>query len=337
MASAASYWMREFIDYRAVALILLLAVSVSAMLFDILPVLLSALVSALILNFFFIPPTLTLNIRTAEDILLFFMYFLIALINTVLTVQIRRFERKRRDEEEKEKTLLLYNTLLNSLSHELRTPISTIIGAIDTVVGNKDKLSQPDINELYGEIETASYRLNRQVENLLNMSRLDAGTLKPTLDWFDINELIFQVINGLTDQIPQDKISFDPHENLALIYTDGGFLETVLNNLVHNAIQHTERDVTIVIAARYRDGSLILDISDNGRGFPKEEIDRVFDKFYKLTGTATGGTGLGLSIVKGFTEALNGKITLENKKVGGAHFEIEIPARSSFKAFINHE
>lgn len=337
LASVTSYWMRGFVDYRAVALILLLAVSVSAMLFDILPVMFSALLSALILNFFFIPPTYTFHIRSSEDVLLFFMFFLIALTNTVLTVQIRRFESKKRDEEEKEKTLRLYNTLLNSLSHELRTPISTIIGAIDTVVGNKDKLSDANIYELYGEIETASYRLNRQVENLLNMSRLEAGTLKPSMDWFDINELIFQVINGLTDRIFQNRISFEPDENLDLVYTDGGFLETILNNLVHNAIQHTDSGATIVITANYLNGNLMVDISDNGKGFPKKEIELVFDKFYKLTGTATGGTGLGLSIVKGFTEALNGKIILQNKKIGGAHFKIEIPARSSSLDSIDHD
>ena len=82
---------------------------------------------------------------------------------------------------------------------------------------------------------------------------------------------------------------------------------------------------------------LIIDIADNGAGFPVGEIDLVFDKFYKLNGTGTGGTGLGLSIVKGFTEALNGKITLRNKKLGGAHFKIEIPAESSSLELIENE
>lgn len=328
LASIASYLSHNFIGYRAVALILLLAVSISAMLFDILPVLICAFLSALILNFFFIPPVLTFKIQSAEDILLFLMYILTAMINGVLTIKIRQFESKKRDEEEKEKTIELYNTLLNSLSHELRTPISTIIGAIDTIVDNEEKLTKSSIKELYSEIEIAGSRLNRQVENLLNMSRLDAGTLKPTFDWFDINELIFKVINQ-TNENHEDRVIFEPNEKLSLIYIDGGFLEMILHNLIHNALQHTPKSSNILIDADYIEKNLVINIADNGSGFPKEEIGLVFDKFYKLRGTATGGTGLGLSIVKGFTEALNGKITLQNRKMGGAHFKIEIPTESS--------
>ena len=122
---------------------------------------------------------------------MFLMYFVIALINAVLTYKIRQVERKIRDEKEKEKTIKLYNTLLNSLSHELRTPISTIIGAIDTIKDNGTKLTESNISDLYTEIEIAGFRLNRQVENLLSMSRLEAGILKPKLDWCDVNELVF--------------------------------------------------------------------------------------------------------------------------------------------------
>lgn len=189
----------NIIGYRAVALILLLVVSLNAILFDILPVMLSALLSALIWNFFFIPPILTWRIATPEDALMFLMYFVIASINAVLTYKIREVERKERDEEEKVKAIKLYNTLLNSLSHELRTPISTIIGAIDTIKDNQTKLSDSNRNELYSEIEIAAFRLNRQVENLLGMSRLEAGFIQPKEDWCDLNELVFSAIKDFKD------------------------------------------------------------------------------------------------------------------------------------------
>jgi two-component system sensor histidine kinase KdpD len=329
LASVTSYISHDYIGYRAVALILLLAVSLSAMLFEILPVLVCAILSALILNFFFIPPLYTFKIESAEDVLMFLMYILIAMINAVLTIKIRQFEKKKRDEEEKEKTIALYNTLLNSLSHELRTPISTIIGAVDTIVDNEERLSKENIRELYTEIGSAGNRLNQQVENLLNMSRLDAGMLKPTFDWFDVNELVFKAIKESTHQKEEQRVVFEPNDNISLLYIDGGFLEMILYNLIHNAIQHTTKKSNILINCDYVNEKLIIDISDNGLGFPNEEIDFVFDKFYKLSGTATGGTGLGLSIVKGFTEALNGKISLENKKTGGAHFHLEIPSIAS--------
>ncbi|MBL7884085.1 MAG: DUF4118 domain-containing protein, partial [Bacteroidia bacterium] len=196
--STACYYTSNFIDYRVVALVLLVTVSIIAMLFDILPVLLAAVISAITWNFFFIPPIYTFHIYTAEDLLMFLLYFVIALVNAVLTFKIREVEKKARDKEEKENTIKLYNALLNSLSHELRTPISTIIGAVDTLKENKGKLTQANQITLLSEIDKASIRLNRQVENLLNMSRLESGMLKPKFDWCDINELISSVILKIT-------------------------------------------------------------------------------------------------------------------------------------------
>jgi two-component system, OmpR family, sensor histidine kinase KdpD len=135
------FFLVHFIGYRAVALILLMAVSLNAILFDILPVLVSAVLSALIWNFFFIPPILTLHIDTPEDGLMFLMYFVIASINAVLTFKIREFDKRQRDQEERAKSIALYNTLFNSLSHELKTPIATIIGAVDTITDTNTRLS----------------------------------------------------------------------------------------------------------------------------------------------------------------------------------------------------
>lgn len=316
------------IDYHVVALILLLVVSILAMLFDIYPVLLAAILSALIWNYFFIPPTLTFHIGTPEDGLLFLMYFVIAMINIVLTSKIRSFERRARDKEEREKTIRLYNTLLNSLSHELRTPISTIIGAVDTIKENENKLTETNKKELFDEIEIAGFRLNRQVGNLLNMSRLEAGVLQPKLDWCDLNELIFRVIKNNNESAINHNVHFEHKENLPLFKIDGGLIEQVLNNILYNAIQYTPPDSTITITVSYREDNFEVVISDNGPGIPPSALHSVFDKFYRVPQTFTGGTGLGLSIAKGFTEALNGTIRLENVKEGGSKFTVILPAES---------
>ncbi|MBK7873624.1 MAG: DUF4118 domain-containing protein [Saprospiraceae bacterium] len=336
LTAVVSYFSVEFIGYRIVALILLLVVSLLAMLFDIFPVLVTALLSALIWNFFFIPPTFTFHIGTPEDALMFLMYFVIAMINAVSSFKIREFERKARDKEEKEKSIKLYNILLNSLSHELRTPIATIIGAIDTIKDNETKLSNNNKKELYSEIEIASFRLNRQVENLLNMSRLEAGILKPKLDWCDINELIFSVIKQNKENAENHVIVFEPNEDLPYIKSDSGFIETILNNLIHNSINHTPIHSKIMINANIIENKLLITVSDNGLGFPKDKLLLVFEKFYRLD-NKSGGTGLGLSIVKGFTEALNGKIILQNAEKGGAIFTIEIPVETSSINELNNE
>ena len=131
--SALCYSMSRYLDYEVVAFILLLVVSIAAVLFDIIPVFVTAIVSALIWDYFFIPPHFTLQVGSTEDSILLLMYFVIALVNAVLTYKIRQIEKIGRAKEEKANTVKLYDTLLNSLSHELRTPIAAIIGATDNL------------------------------------------------------------------------------------------------------------------------------------------------------------------------------------------------------------
>lgn len=337
ITAAVCLFFSHFIGYKVVALILLMVVSITAMLFDILPVLVVAVLSALIWNFFFIPPLYTFHISSAEDLLMFLMYFVIALVNGALTFKIRHIEKKVRDKEEREKTIKLYNTLLNSLSHEMRTPLSTIIGAIDTLKENSDKLSKTCRIDLLNEIDIASMRLNRQTENLLNMNRLETGMLQLKKDWCDINELIFSVIQKFPPSVNNHTIEFQPNENLPFFKLDAGLIEQVFFNLIHNAVQYTPQNSVIKIDVTNRSDNCVITVSDNGAGFPESEIPFVFDKFYRLPNTKTGGSGLGLSIAKGFVEAHNGEIILENKKEGGARFIITIPGETSFIANLKNE
>jgi len=323
------YFFVDLIGHQVVALILLLGVSLLAMVFDIFPVLTAAALSALIWNYFFIPPTFTFHISTAEDALMFLMYFVVSMINAVLTFQIRQNEKSVSEKKEKENTIKLYNTLLNSLSHELRTPIATIIGAIDTIEANNTRITEKDRVQLYREIHIAAFRLNQQVENLLSMSRLEAGVLKPKPDWCDVNELIHLVVKNLRDVSPDHSIHIKIPDELPLFKIDQGLLEQVIFNLVHNAIRHTPSNSTITIEVKKETGNCVVTVSDNGPGFPENKIEEAFEMFNRMPGTSTGGTGLGLSIARGFTEAMNGSIYLENNNSGGAKFTVVIPAESS--------
>lgn len=331
------YSLSAYIGYKIVALLLLVTVSLIAMFFEILPVLLAALTSALIWNFFFIPPRFTLAIHSAEDTLMLFMYFIIALVNAVLTYKIRQIEKRAQEKEEKEKTVILYNTLLSSLSHELRTPISTIIGSTDNLLTDSEKLSDQNKHELLTEISNASLRLDRQVENLLNMSRLESGFIKPKKDWCDMNELVHDVVNQFKDNKDQHPINIQIKEGMPLFKVDFGLIEQVIRNLIHNAVLYTPKYCIITITVLCKNDNLIIIVEDNGNGFPNDEIDKVFNKFYRLKNTNTGGTGLGLSIVKGFVEAHNGNIKLENIADGGARFTIEIPAEISYMNNLKNE
>ena len=180
--AALCYPFTEWIGYHSVALILLLTISILAMRFSLYPVLVAAILSALIWDFFFIPPYFTLTIGSQEDALLLIMYFVVALLSGIFNYKLRQFELITRQKEERETSIKLYNTLFDSLSHELRTPISTILGATDVLHENEDKLSKQDKQELTSEIITAALRLNSQLENLLNTSRLESGFIKPNFE-----------------------------------------------------------------------------------------------------------------------------------------------------------
>lgn len=329
IVSVFCYAFSPYIGYKVVAFILLVAVSLIAMTFDILPVFTAAIVSALIWDFFFIPPRFTFHVNSTEDTILLVMYFLIALVNAVLTYKIRKIEKKAKRKEDKANTVKLYNTLLNSLSHELRTPIATIIGATDNLQINNDNLSERNKYDLVNEISKASFRLNQQVENLLNMSRLESGFIRPKMDWCDINEIIYNVIKRIEETRISQKITVNVNPEIPLFRLDKGMLEQIIYNLLNNAVLYTEPDKRITIAATYYTDVLEIIVEDNGKGFPEKEINNVFDKFYRLNNTKAGGTGLGLSIVKGFTEALGGSVKLQNLSAGGAKFTIQIAAKTS--------
>ena len=262
------------------------------------------------------------------------MYFLIASVSATLTYKIRQISKIAREEEEKASTVKLYNALLNSLSHELRTPIATIIGATDNILNDRNKLSEQHKLELTTEISAASFRLNRQVENLLNMSRLESGFLKARKDWCDLNELIHSTINQLDDVLKRHIVRTAFDSDLPLVKLDFGLMQQALNNLLTNAAIYTPEGSIILINVNIRKevkkDTLIISIDDNGQGFPDNEMSLVFEKFYRLKNSKTGGTGLGLSIVKGFVEAHHGNITISNNRSGGASFLIEIPAETSY-------
>ena len=314
------------LGYKVVALLLLLTVSVIAISFDILPVLAAALLSSLIWNYFFIPPRFTFHVGATEDVILFIMYFVIALVNAVLTYKIKQVQKVAREKDERAHTIKLYNTLLNSLSHELRTPIATIVGATDTLQARNIHLSEEHRVELLAEISKASFRLNQQVENLLNMSRLESGFIKPKPDWCDINEIIYNAVKRIEENKYTQTIVVNISNELPLFRLDKGMLEQIVYNLINNACLYTPWNSMIHISAQCHINLLQLVIEDNGPGFPEKELGKVFDKFYRLKHSQAGGTGLGLSIVKGFTEALGGTVRLDNVKPNGARFTINIPA-----------
>jgi two-component system, OmpR family, sensor histidine kinase KdpD len=320
-----SGWM----GYRVAAFILLLTVSMLAVVFDILPVLAAAFLSALVWDLFFIPPRFTLHVDNAEDSFLLAMYFIIALINAIFTYKIRQAESISRLKEERANSVTLYNTVLNSLSHELNTPIAAIIAAVDNLQTTPPP-SEDNRKILIQEIGKASFRLNEQVENLLNISRLESGHIKPKNDWIDIVELLYGIVKKVEDTHPGRKVKISVRQDLPLVQTDKGMLEQIVANLLNNAAIHTEPSCSISLSASCHADLLEITITDSGKGFTRHNEKDIFEKFSRSKQMIGAGSGLGLSIVKGFTEALGGTVELDNAYKNGSQFQIAIPVKTSY-------
>lgn len=217
----------------------------------------------------------------------------------------------------------LYKTLFNSISHELRIPVATIMSASESLLASQ---YPEDIRkELSHEILKASNRLNRLIENLLNMSRLESGRISPRLDWCDIHDLINKVTDSLQDELKPFQLQVEISDDMPFVRIDFGLMEQVLYNLIYNATQYASISTNLRVKASYDKGIMTIQVLDRGPGFPEKEIPLIFNKFYRIEGSKAGGTGLGLSIARGFTEAHNGTIIAENRKNGGARFTIRIP------------
>ena len=218
----------------------------------------------------------------------------------------------------------LYKTLFNSISHELRTPIATIMGASENLMSGQPQLTST-IKDLSTEIHIAAERLNRLVANLLDMTRLESGMIQAKQDWCDIRDIINATLKNLEREIAHHPISVHILDDLPLVKLDFGLMEQALTNLIYNATVHTPNGTSIEIAARVEDSHYIITVADHGPGIPTSDMDKVFEKFYRAKGTAAGGTGLGLPIAKGFIEAHRGTLSVRNMAAGGAEFKIDLP------------
>lgn len=473
IVSIICFTFKSYIGYQTISFILLFLVSILALFFGTGPILLASTLSALIWDYFFIPPPYTLHIGQPVDVFMLIMFFIIALLNGILTSRVRRQEKKIRIREERTNALYqltrelsalsgsievvkvasgtiqkyfrlnpviflkneqnqlevitkdtihfqntdnemsvanwvyknsakagqytdtlpsadltyyplqgnsgimgviavkhpvvfthgeeqfwdaclsqisgklereflrdaakkayllsesekLYKTLFNSISHELRIPVATILGASDTLLAQE--YPEETRKNLYEEMNKASIRLNRLIENLLNMSRIESGRIKPHPDWCDVHDLANSVTESLKNELRPFIFSVVIPDIMPMVFIDFGLMEQVLHNLILNATQHAAEGSQIRLKFFIDNNFLTIQVMDRGKGFPEAEIGSVFNKFYRGKEAKAGGTGLGLSIVKGFVEAHMGTVKAENRQNGGALITIKIPAELS--------
>ena len=218
----------------------------------------------------------------------------------------------------------LSNALLNSISHELRTPLAAITSATSALAESKSPAGSFD-RKMIAEIQEASARLNRLVGNLLDVTRLDSGHVRPKLDWCDVGDLVQTTVRSLQRELSGREMKVEIAEKIPLARLDYTLMQQALTNLLLNAIVHTPAGTPVLLQVRHEKGQLVLSVADSGPGLPPDLLPRIFDKFFRAPEAPAGGSGLGLAIVKGFVEAHGGQISVANRPGGGAIFTLRIP------------
>ena len=220
----------------------------------------------------------------------------------------------------------LQTALLNSISHDLRTPLVSITGAVDTLLQDFSLLDEPTRKELLETASEEAGRLNRLVGNLLDMTRVEAGTLKIHAKPCDLRDLLGASMQQLRDKIEKRDIQIHISVEIPEIQADFTLMMRVFVNLIDNAVKYSPPDAPIEITAGVFENKLKVEIADKGFGVPKEDLKRIFDKFYRaVKPRQITGTGLGLSICKGIVEAHGGQIWAENNQDRGTNFIILLP------------
>jgi two-component system sensor histidine kinase KdpD len=217
----------------------------------------------------------------------------------------------------------LHRTLLDSVSHELKTPLAVLGASAETLPTD---VATP-VGQAAQEIRTATRRLNRLVSNLLDQTRLESGLLKPKLDWCDGNDVVNAALDGVREALAEHPFDQAVADDMPLFRADAALMEQVIANLLLNAALHTPSGTPIFLAAGvdHARERVFFTVADRGPGLPPEMRERLFQKFQRGDAARAGGLGLGLSIIRGFAAAQGGEIVAGENPGGGSVFTVYLP------------
>jgi two-component system sensor histidine kinase KdpD len=218
------------------------------------------------------------------------------------------------------------SSLLSSVSHDLKTPLAAIAGASSSLLESAS-LDEETRRQLLETVADEAARLNRLLENILQMSRLDAGAATPNKQWHVLEEIVGSALHRTRPELTNHDVDVHLPPDLPLLFVDGLLMEQVFVNLLENAARHTPEDSHISIGAAVDGKSIRIAVTDNGPGLPPGSEERIFDKFFRASTTPDGGrgSGLGLAICRAIVKAHGGDITASNRPVGGAEFVVRLP------------
>ncbi len=229
----------------------------------------------------------------------------------------------------------LRSALLTSISHDLKTPLASVLGAASTMRDLAGALSDTEKRDLLATVIDESERLNRFIANLLDMTKLESGAIVPNTALHDLGEIVGSALRRASKILTAHKVELLLAADLPMLQLDAVLFEQVLFNLLDNAAKYSPPDTTVSITTRRERDQIVLDVADEGDGIPPDELESVFDKFYRAQkgDHVRPGTGLGLAISRGFVEAMRGTISAANRRDrSGAVLTIRLPIPTDSRA-----
>jgi two-component system sensor histidine kinase KdpD len=218
------------------------------------------------------------------------------------------------------------SALLAAVSHDLRTPLAGIKASVSSLRSDDVEWSEEDQAELLAAIEEGADRLDHLVGNLLDMSRLQTGTVTPLIRESDLDEVVPMALVG----VPDDTVELDVPETLPMVAVDKGLLERAVANVVENAVKYSPEGTPVLVSASAIADRVEVRVVDRGPGVPDEAKDRIFEPFQRYGDAPRGaGVGLGLAVARGFTEAMGGTLNVEDTPGGGLTMVLSLPAATS--------
>jgi two-component system sensor histidine kinase KdpD len=284
----------------------------------------SAIASVFIINYSFTYPYFDMDFSAPSSIISAIIMLIISVLTSAFTTRMKEWQRIKA-ESEKER---MRANLLRAVSHDLRTPLTTIYGASSSIVNNYDKLSDAQKLQMASGIQDDSEWLIRMVENLLSITRIDSGSVQLIKTPTVLDELIDSVILKFKKRYPNQRVELDVPDDVVIIPMDAILIEQVIINILENAIHHAEGFTKLSLRVFTIDKKAIFEISDNGCGIPSEKLDRIFmgynNKTENTSDTQSRNAGIGLSVCATIVKAHGGDITAENGKDGGAVFRFTL-------------
>ncbi len=313
----------EFVKRRLeptnIVMFYLLAVVIAAIRWGQGPAIATSVLSVLAFDFFLVPPYLTLNVRDFEYLFTFAAFLTVGLIVSTLTSRVRTHIIQRQTEK-------LHSALLSSISHDLKTPLVSITGTLSALLDGASKLDERQKNELLETARSESDRLNHIVSNLLDMARSESGVLRISKKPCDLRDFIGACLEQLKDKIGSRNIKINIPKDIPEVAVDFPYMLKALLNVIDNALKYSPDGSPVEIEASYSGRKARISVRDYGCGISKEDLGRIFDKFYRVQRIQNvPGTGLGLSISKNIIEAHGGHIGAESILGKGTTFIIELP------------